>query len=150
LRLKVESLYIVTEEVTFMTTSAMIDNLKQLLIEIFQFRAINFDSADLDAIVAYLVEHGVEPHFLPEGVTSYIVTEHSICTDKSDEKCPQQYMYVDDCEGCKYRKTAFYVRPHIYSWNAHDDYVYGTSIFKTREEAAAKAAQLNADLADKS
>lgn len=112
-----------------------IEYLGKLLSEAFIKVNDNYGMPNSYEVAEYLIEHGVDIHYMKDRAKCYRIIPSYKCTDDKDNFC------IGSCSECQYGERIFKIKESFYSatnTNHCDDYNFGVSVFATKEEAEAK------------
>ena len=116
------------------------ERLKELLSEAFTKVKDNYGMPNVEEVADYLLEHGVEIHYMKDMSKCWRIDDRDICT------CPENMDCEDsmDCKFCQFFKSELRLVEGIY-WSSLDDVVFGKTVFATKEEAEAKLKELQGE-----
>lgn len=120
-----------------MTKEEQLKQLDKLLSEAFTEVKDNYGMPNSHEVTKYLLEHGVEVHYMKDNSNCWKIDDISICT------CPENMDCEDsvDCKYCQFLKPDMRVIEGRY-WSQLDDCMFGKTVFTTKEEAEAKLKEL--------
>ena len=108
------------------------ERLKELLSEAFTEVSDNYGMPNAEEVADYLLEHGVEVHYMRAGSSCYQI---DCCADPNDGEC-----LFECCD-----KDCQYYDLHVVTQSYHPyfhDSEFGKTVFATKEEAEAKVSCL--------
>lgn len=124
-----------------MTYNEQLKHLNKLLTEAFVAVKDNYGMPNSHEVAEYLLENGIDVHYMKDRAECYRIIPSYECTDFNDNFC------IGSCDECRYGKRSFEVKKSFYSatnTNHCDDYNFGKTVFATKEEAEAKAEEMQA------
>lgn len=121
-----------------MTHTDKIDQLDKLLSEAFITVRDNYGMPNSREVAEYLLDNGVEIHYMKNRAKCYRIISSYECTDLSNDFC------IGSCDECNYGKRIFKIKESFYSaidTNYCDDN-FGETVFATKEEAETKLQEM--------